>query len=35
VLTRRNIRLLLEGIDIALRRRGHSSIEGLKVGKKR
>jgi hypothetical protein len=35
VLTRRNIRLLLEGIDIALRRRGYASIEGLKVGKKR
>ena len=27
--------VVLEGIDIALRRRGYPSIEGLKVGKKR
>jgi hypothetical protein len=27
--------VVLEGIDIALRRRGSPSIEGLKVGKKR
>jgi hypothetical protein len=27
--------VVLEGIDLALRRRGYPSIEGLKVGKKR
>ena len=27
--------VVLEGIDLALRRRGYLSIEGLKVGKKR
>jgi hypothetical protein len=27
--------LVLEGIDLALRRRGYPSIEGLKAGKKR
>ena len=27
--------VVLEGIDIALRRRGYLSIEGLKAGKKR
>lgn len=27
--------VVLEGIDLALRRRGYASIEGLKVGKKR
>jgi hypothetical protein len=27
--------VVLEGIDLALRRRGYPSIEGLKAGKKR
>jgi len=27
--------VVLEGIDLALRRRGYPSIEGLKEGKKR
>ena len=27
--------VVLEGIDLALRRRGYASIEGLKAGKKR